>query len=274
MHQFEYVDFEARRDRPEVTACWLATQQMLAAVNDTLDGYCDTCGDLRTFNVVRNGNGEVETREGLVCGACGFSARIRATIAMLRARAPDARDIYITEQSTAVFAYLQKQHPGIRGSEFEPDASKRESLGAWLAQIGGHGPVEFQDITRLTFEDASQDAIVSMDVLEHVPDYAAALREFARVLRPGGVVVATFPFIDVADTLVRASIGDDGTITHHETPEYHGDPIGGPVLCFQHFGWDVLSLARASGFSDAAMVMPWAPERAFYYGHWTLVATR
>jgi SAM-dependent methyltransferase len=49
-----------------------------------------------------------------------------------------------------------------------------------------------QDITRLTFRDASLDLIVSSDVLEHVPDLETAFRESARVLRPGGHMSSPF----------------------------------------------------------------------------------
>ncbi len=48
-------------------------------------------------------------------------------------------------------------------------------------------------ITSLPFEAAQFDAIVSADVLYHVDEDEAALREFARVLRPGGVVVLNVP---------------------------------------------------------------------------------
>lgn len=93
------------------------------------------------------------------------------------------------------------------------------------------------------------------------------------MLRPGGHLIATFPFTDAAETLLRASLSQDGSIVHHMEPEYHGDPIGGPVLCFQHFGWDVLDLVRDAGFSRVRMVMPWAPEHGILCGNWTLVAT-
>ena len=41
--------------------------------------------------------------------------------------------------------------------------------------------------------DAGHDAAFANYVLEHVPDPAAAAREIHRVLRPGGVFVASFP---------------------------------------------------------------------------------
>jgi SAM-dependent methyltransferase len=49
------------------------------------------------------------------------------------------------------------------------------------------------DVCRLPIADASVDAVVSANVLEHVPDDVAALREIWRILRPGARGVLVIP---------------------------------------------------------------------------------
>ena len=50
------------------------------------------------------------------------------------------------------------------------------------------------DITTIPADDASFDAILCSEVLEHVPEPTHALDEFARLLRPGGKLIVTAPF--------------------------------------------------------------------------------
>jgi SAM-dependent methyltransferase len=45
----------------------------------------------------------------------------------------------------------------------------------------------------LPVEDDSTDIAIAGDVLEHVPDDAAAVREMARALRPGGTALVAVP---------------------------------------------------------------------------------
>lgn len=49
------------------------------------------------------------------------------------------------------------------------------------------------DCTKLPLPDASVDAIVSANVLEHVPDDVTALREMRRLLRPGARAAVVVP---------------------------------------------------------------------------------
>jgi ubiquinone/menaquinone biosynthesis C-methylase UbiE len=50
------------------------------------------------------------------------------------------------------------------------------------------------DISSIPAPDASFDAVLCTEVLEHVPDPLAAIRELARLVRPGGSIVLTVPF--------------------------------------------------------------------------------
>jgi SAM-dependent methyltransferase len=54
-------------------------------------------------------------------------------------------------------------------------------------------PVERVTGTALPFPDASFDLVISLDVLEHIPDTDAHLSEVARVLRPGGSYLIQTP---------------------------------------------------------------------------------
>ncbi|MEX0650107.1 MAG: class I SAM-dependent methyltransferase [Candidatus Andersenbacteria bacterium] len=51
------------------------------------------------------------------------------------------------------------------------------------------------DIQDMSFEDNSFDTVLCVEVLEHVPYPAKALKEFYRVLRPGGKVIITVPHL-------------------------------------------------------------------------------
>jgi len=53
----------------------------------------------------------------------------------------------------------------------------------------------FGDGAALPFADACVDAVLCLEVLEHVPDPQAVARELCRVLRPGGVAVVSVPLV-------------------------------------------------------------------------------
>lgn len=50
------------------------------------------------------------------------------------------------------------------------------------------------DAQLLPFADASFDYVLFSEVVEHLPDAPRALAEISRVLRPGGVLLITWPF--------------------------------------------------------------------------------
>jgi len=53
------------------------------------------------------------------------------------------------------------------------------------------------DITAIPALDASFDAVLCSEVLEHVPEPTHALDEFTRLLKPGGTLILTAPFSSI-----------------------------------------------------------------------------
>ena len=59
-----------------------------------------------------------------------------------------------------------------------------------------HPAADFRAIgedQKAPFDDASMDAVILLDVLEHVPDEQQTIAELTRVLKPGGVLILSVP---------------------------------------------------------------------------------
>ncbi len=57
-----------------------------------------------------------------------------------------------------------------------------------------YGKIDYRsDILSIPVEDASFDAVICTEVLEHVPEPVMALRELQRILRQGGLLLLTAP---------------------------------------------------------------------------------
>ncbi len=69
------------------------------------------------------------------------------------------------------------------GLEYSPGSGYRGNLADFCGDAG-----------YLPIADSSVDTILCTEVMEHLPDPERAVSEFARVLRPGGTVIATAPF--------------------------------------------------------------------------------
>ena len=79
----------------------------------------------------------------------------------------------------------------------EPSLKKAEEGLVWLPKADTNAETnttfETGDATALRFEDDTFDAIICSEVLEHLPDYDAAIREMRRVLKPSGKLCITVP---------------------------------------------------------------------------------
>ena len=244
---------------------------------EPIAGHCVFCRAERRFGCIDGSDpSTISLRESLLCQTCQTNARQRAVGDLLFQQVePGNHDIYVTEQSSHLYLQLKRRCRSMRGSEFTTSWRQRFHLWLWLARHGQLGPLHCENLTRLSFADRSLDAIATLDVLEHVPDADRAFRECARVLRRGGHLLMTVPFYSGRDASEEvARIGVDGVVEHLQPPEYHGDPLGGGVLCFHHFGWDVLERLRDAGFSDASAIRLRDPKRGLPGANWIFHAAR
>jgi SAM-dependent methyltransferase len=194
-----------------------------------------------------NGFPDVNWRERVVCPVTQLNNRCRAAIHIfdLHSNTFQSSRIYLMEQTTDLYVYLRKNYSELIGSEF---------LGSTvpLGDMDARG-LRNEDATCLSFEDESLDAILSFDVFEHIPNYRQAFRECYRTLRSGASMFFTVPFnANTESNTVRAIQREDGEIEHILPPEYHGDPLSDRgILCYRHFGWEMLAELRGTGFTDA-----------------------
>jgi len=91
--------------------------------------------------------------------------------------------------------------------QFKKFCSHLKYVSQDFAQYTGEGNIGLQtgtwdntkldiisDITAIPVENGAFDAVMCTEVLEHVPDPVAALKELNRVLKPGGYLLLTAPF--------------------------------------------------------------------------------
>jgi SAM-dependent methyltransferase len=189
-------------------------------------------------------------RESLV--ANGLLSRNRAVLLVLEQiygplQELAQQDIYLVEALTGFALWLRRHLGGERliYSEFLEDAERSFS------------DIPHQDLCALSFSDVSFDLVLCNELFEHVQDLDQAFREIARVLRPGGRLVATCPLaFGQAEAIVKARHNPaTGEAEHLMQAEFHGDPVRpeAGALVYRIPAWDVLDQLRGAGFLDVRM---------------------
>jgi SAM-dependent methyltransferase len=86
----------------------------------------------------------------------------------------------------------------VRRGAFRPPSAR---VTAWvrLDVAEAERPDVVADVQHLPVRDASVDWVVCLEVLQYVASPDAAVREIARVLRPGGAAVVSAPFLHRSD---------------------------------------------------------------------------
>ncbi len=204
-------------------------------------------------------------RESSACANCGASLRARRLAAVILqtipvgappaparsirewTRSPEVERLRIAEINRIEGLHnLLSSLRGFQPSDYRPGAGRGEIVDG----------VRSEDLTALTYPDASFDLVLTSETLEHVPELGAALSEIHRVLVPGGRHIFTVPMLpEVARTFARIEVRADGTL-HDRVPRicHPGGDSGYPV--FTEFGSDLPEILRQAGFDVAVHFGP------------------
>lgn len=208
--------------------------------------------------------GNINWRESVMCPKTKLNGRMRATVHYVDFELSPSKDsnIYITEQLTPLYKFLRKKYNNVTGSEYlgqeyEPGYINRKGI-------------RHEDATKLSFKDGEMDYYLSLDCFEHIPDFMSGFAEAYRILKPGGMMLWTVPFASQSHkNIIRATVAADGAIVHHAAEEYHGNPTrpGKGILCYTHFGWEMLDQLKSMGFKDAYAITYWSDSLGYYDGN-------
>lgn len=187
-------------------------------------------------------------RESLLCN--GINSRLRAVLLELLSTQTamglfdNQIRVYAPEALTPLALLLRGRYPFFIGSEYLPTESEQQL----------YFPIPHQDLQALTFPNNAFHIVVSNEVFEHLPHLDKALAEIHRVLKTGGILIATFPFAFAsAHSIVKARLNQSQEIEYLMEPEFHGNPVAPEqgALVYEIPGWDILDRARQAGFSFA-----------------------
>jgi SAM-dependent methyltransferase len=243
--------YSTRRDRSRVCESWIEQ-------HEEIPGYCDCCGAVVSLRVAVGATfgAHPSLREGLICPR-GLSGRARLVFRILKtincSPAGQQTDLVLYEDFTPLASAISTL-PGVRS---HTSLYEKRGIQSGASISAFQHQTTHQDITASSYGDATADIVVHCDVLEHVPNYRAALEDSLRILRPGGVLLFTTPFfVQQQETLILAQQTAAGEIIHNvDEPEYHDDPFRGQILTYYRFGWSFLNDLYSVGFSDARILV-------------------
>jgi SAM-dependent methyltransferase len=131
----------------------------------------------------------------------------------------------------------------------------------------GYGQIDYIcDAATIPVDDATFDLVLCTEVLEHVPDPAAVVREICRVLKPGGTVLLTAPLGSGLHQVPYHFYGGYTPFWYrrvlHESG-YEQIEIEANGGFFKHYGQETIRLAKlASPFrlrAPALFKLLWTP---------------
>lgn len=160
-----------------------------------------------------------------------------------------------------IFAHQISQYVGLE----YPQAILDKQPEMWEVQNLNQLVQVFGDGAHLPFRTASVDTVLSTEVLEHVPKPSLLVDEMARVLKPGGRLLITVPFIQPLHELpsdyfrftpssLKAFAESAGLEVESITPRGNFASANGAMLS----QWLTRSVGASRRLSDGSVVLsPW-----------------
>lgn len=161
---------------------------------------------------------EIDASDRRAMWALRYHSRIEAALRRLRPLPRGARvlEVGASQANTSLLA----AEAGLRAVALDRDT--RALSYAWRKHQSGDFSTVCGDALKLPFLSGSFAAVLALEILEHLPDPLAALREARRVLAPGGIVVVTTPNADYATERLPSYAGRDETLEAREAPDASG----------------------------------------------------
>ena len=136
--------------------------------------------------------------------------------------------------------YMARARPYLKGRMLDAGcgAGRYKDLFAFDSYVGLEYNEKFQpdvvgDLRDTPFEDEEFDSILNNQVLEHIDDTHRVFSEFRRILKPGGHVCITVPFI---------------ARTHEVPHDYWRMSEYGIRYLFERYGFEEVQITNMGGF--------------------------
>ncbi len=145
----------------------------------------------------------------------GFRLRARIILAEAFKEATPASRILDAGCGFGMYSMILAEK-GFTVDSIDLDKVRTDSIRTMLSEypvIGRHITPFTGSLTNLPFVDNSYDLTICSEVIEHIPEHITAIRELARTLKPGGLLILSVPYHSRHNERFHKKFG-------HERPGY------------------------------------------------------